>query len=45
MQMNTILLKKNKLAISGDDIKEGLNMCYYLQKYQIQNFHLKLKIS
>ena len=24
MQMNTILLKKNKLAISGDDIKEGL---------------------
>ena len=24
MQMNTILLKKNKLTISGDDIKEGL---------------------
>ena len=24
MQMNTIYLKKNKLAISGDDIKEGL---------------------
>ena len=22
------LLKKNKLAISGDDIKEGLNMCF-----------------
>ena len=38
------LLKKNKLAISGDDIKEGLT-CVYLQKFQIQNFHLKLKIN
>ena len=39
------LLKKNKLAISGDDIKEGTYLCDYLQKFLIQNFHLKLKIS
>ena len=38
------LLKKNKLTISGDDIKEGLT-CVFLQKYQIQNFHLKQKIN
>ena len=38
------LLKKNKLAISGDDIKEGLT-CVYPPKYLIQNFHHKLKIS
>jgi DNA gyrase subunit B len=38
------LLKKNKLAISGDDIKEGL-LVYYPLKYQIQNFHLKQKIN
>ena len=38
------LLKKNKLSISGDDIKEGLTV-YYLLKYLIQNFHHKQKIN
>jgi DNA gyrase subunit B len=38
------LLKKNKLAISGDDIKEGLT-CVLSAKILIQNFHLKLKIN
>ena len=38
------LLKKNKLAISGDDIKEGLT-CVLSTKFLIQNFHRKQKIS
>ena len=38
------LLKKNKLTISGDDIKEGLT-CVLSTKYPIQNFHLKQKIN
>ena len=38
------LLKKNKLTISGDDIKEGLT-CVFQQKYLILNFLLKQKIS
>jgi DNA gyrase subunit B len=39
------LLKKNKLAISGDDIKEGLTCVLSTLRFLIQNFHLKLKIS
>jgi DNA gyrase subunit B len=39
------LLKKNKLAISGDDIKEGLTCVLSTLKSLIQNFHLKLKIN
>ena len=38
------LLKKNKLSISGDDIKEGLS-CVLSIKCLIQNFHLKQKIN
>ena len=38
------LLKKNKLSISGDDIKEGLT-CVFQLKFQILNFHHKQKIN
>ena len=38
------LLKKNKLTISGDDIKEGLT-CVLSAKIPDPNFHLKQKIN
>ena len=35
--------KKNKITLSGEDIKEGLNCSSCQLKCQILNFHLKLK--
>ena len=39
------LLKKSKLSISGDDVKEKGSLVFYQLKYQILNFHLKQKIN
>ena len=36
--------KKNKITLSGEDIKEGLTQFYQL-RCLIQNFHLKQKIN
>ena len=36
--------KKNKITLSGEDIKEGLPQFYQL-RCQIQSFHLKQKIN
>ena len=36
--------KKNKITLSGEDIKEGLQQFYQL-KCLIQSFHLKQKIN